>query len=186
MALSRHTLGKKHSTPPLMRVNTDPSEWPPDGGLSLTNIEHAWREGWDEDLVNPLAYEPFGNFVNAIRMGRGAILFGDCKIVRGDKRCPGRFPADHALYVNEIGPDGRYLVYDPADHNTSEGVRWVSEETLRRYAGNWTKVPNTINAAYTKITSTDGPGDPIPEEPKPNPLPAGCAGSLLSILGVIK
>jgi len=178
IALGRHTLGKKFSNPPMMRRHTDDPNR--QDGLSLSNIEYAWLHGWDEDLVNPIPYEPFAKFVSMVEAGRGAIIFGDCSYVRQGKRCPGRFPANHALYVNEI--DGtRALTYDPADRGSSEGIRWISLDTLRNYADNWTKIPGWVNAAYTRITVGGGP-EPSPE---PSPLPAGCAGTILQTLRII-
>src|SRR5690242_9121668 len=100
--LDRQTEGKKRATPPQIRLLIDsPNK---SGGLSLTDVEMALKRGYDENIVNPLPYEPWSVFLRQFREGRGAIIFGDCEYKRGKRNCPGpagELPPNHGIYLQE-------------------------------------------------------------------------------------
>lgn len=178
--LDRQTEGRKTSTPPRIRNLIDsPSKR---GGLSLSDVQDALKRGYDENIVNPLPYEPWSAFLAQFRQGRGAIIFGDCSYKRGKQNCPGpvgELPPNHALYCQEDDANGeRILTYDPADRNAQSGIQWLSYTALRTYAGLWTHQNGFVNAAYSKITS-DAPATTGNSQPDA----LGCLG-FLTRLGV--
>lgn len=179
--LDRQTAGRKTATPPQVRALIDsPNK---SGGLSLTDVQMALKRGWDENIVNPLPYEPWSEFLRQFRQGRGAILFGDCSYKRGKQNCPGpagELPPNHAIYCQEDdAPSQRILTYDPSDHSSATGIQWLSYTTLRHYAELWTHQAGYVNAGYSKITgdsNTDNSGN---DGSGSNTDLAGCLGQFL-------
>lgn len=163
MLLDRQTLGRIQTTPPTLRRLSGVGETP--DGTSMTDLAYAVQRGYQIEIKNPGPFETFESFESKVRAGRGAVIAGDCSIVRGKSRCPAGLSRNHALYVNEVSEaSGRFLVMDPADRDESEGVFWLDRAQLKRYAGNWA-APGMINAAYSRRTG-DGPGgEPIDPDP---------------------
>lgn len=188
LLLDRQTEGRKRSTPPRIRALIDsPSK---SGGLSLTDVQEALKRGYDENIVNPLPYEPWSAFLRQLRQGRGAIIFGDCSYKRGKAKCPGpagELGPNHALYCQEDDAEReRILTYDPADRNAQSGIQWLPYGALRQYAGLWTHQMGLVNAAYSKPTGSKSGGstgdDAIDlQDLASNP---GCLGIFTRLAGI--
>lgn len=189
MLLDRQTLGRIVTNAPHLRELSGVG--PTDDGTSNTDLARAIERGYGIKIQNPGPYEPFLQFEDKVRKGRGAVIAGDCESVRGKSRCPAGLARNHALYVNEVTDDGRFLVYDPADRMEAEGVQTLTRAQLRRYAENWTDVPGTCNAAYsrrTPETGDDGNNDsPLTDSVSPSTLiaSAGVAGGIVLVAVVV-
>lgn len=180
LLLDRQTEGRKKSTPPKIRHLIDsPNK---SGGLSLSDVQTALKRGYDENIVNPLPYEPWSAFLRQLREGRGAIIFGDCSYKRGKANCPGpagELGPNHALYCQEDDAEReRILTYDPADKSAGSGIQWLPYGALRQYGGLWTRQMGLVNAAYSKPTGS-GSNAPNLDDLASNP---GCLGMFTKIL----
>lgn len=193
MLLDRQTLGRIVTNAPHLRELSGVG--PTDDGTSNTDLARAIKKGYGIDILNPGPYEPFLQFEDKVRKGRGAVIAGDCEIVRGKARCPAGLAKNHALYVNEVSDDGVFLIYDPADRTAAEGVQTLTRAQLRAYAGNWTgkhgAPPEMVNAAYsrrTPETGDDGQDDtPLTDTISPSTLvaSAGVAGGIAIVAVVV-
>lgn len=182
IALDRHTLGKIRTNPATMRRHAEAAVGHEiKDGLSQSDLAKAWDRGWNEKLVDP-EWEPFSKFADRIAEGRGGVIFGDCQRVRGHINCPGGLSRNHALYINEVDDQERFLFYDPAERNASQGVDWIRADVLRNYADNWTDKVGYVNASYTRVTEDVSETDRTTRLE----LPAGCTSQIVtfSLIGI--
>lgn len=149
IALDRHTLGRKRSTPPAMRAFSGDTS----GGTSIYDAAAAWRKGYGEtlDLAPNISWDAFKA---KVKSGRGALVAGDCHWLNGKQNCPGGLNENHSIYVNEVRSDGQFLIYDPSQRQEEAGGRRViSETTLKAYAGNFAGT-GRVTGAFTGVTAS--------------------------------
>lgn len=152
MALDRHTLGA------FSAISGTPRSTPPNHrfysgrlslnriGTSLSDAANAWDAGWDKTLLTPgpVSWE---YFVNAVANGRGAILHGLPTVLPSSLRKTNWQDA-HAIYINEILPDGSFWGIDPVYREPL----LYPESALRAYATSLHGFRNVVTSAYTRIT----------------------------------
>lgn len=142
MALDRHTLGAKTSTPPLMRGY----QFDQSGGTDLADLATAWANGYSEVLEHGTV--SWATFLANIRNGRGAVLQGLYANLPPNKQFSDTFAGGHSLYINEELVPGVFWGSDPL---TSAAVVY-SEPELQAYAEGLSWVPTGyVSAGFTRV-----------------------------------
>jgi cell wall-associated NlpC family hydrolase len=156
MALDRHTGGAYSdisgvplSTPPNHRTysgQTGPASLTRQG-TSLADAQTAWDVGWEQTLLlpGPVTWE---YFAARIAEGRGAIVHGLATVLPPELRKTD-WTSAHALYVNEMLPDGSFWGVDPLYR---EPMIYPAS-VLRAYAISLHGYVNLVTCALTQRTA---------------------------------
>jgi hypothetical protein len=144
MALDRHTLGTKTSTPPIMRSY----QFDQSGGTDLGDLATAWSNGYGETFE--WGIYSWAQFLSNIRGGRGAVLQGLYGNLPSDKRFSSTFTGGHSIFVNEELNTGYFRGQDPL---TAAAVVYTEAE-LKSYAEglSWVSA-NQASVGFTQVTS---------------------------------
>ena len=166
MAADRHTMGRTVPSGCAVRRRTHDTA----GGTNLGQVAYALSAGWA--VVLDIRYRVrWTDVFRLIDEGRGAIIQGQYWVIRDSPfRGSETFSGGHAVYVNEVRDDGRFLVYDPlADGRRAglaDGPDWWPGTLLRKFAGALRFPTGAVlgdglaYAAFTRVTPTIQP--PVP------------------------